>query len=110
MAYDFQIVVDCQRPHELADWWAETLAWVVEQQDEDFIRKMIAEGYATDAETVAGQVKVIKIPAWAQPKVQYGICVVSASKNKTAAHAFIQLVLSRKGQKELLAYKKGLTV
>ena len=38
--------------------------------------------YSTDAKTVPGQVKVIKIPAWAQPKVQYGICVVSASTNK----------------------------
>jgi len=30
----------------LADWWAETLGWVVEPSDETFIRKMIAEGYA----------------------------------------------------------------
>jgi len=51
MAYDFQVAVDCARPHDLAAWWAETLGWVVEQQDEDFIRKMIAEGYATEAET-----------------------------------------------------------
>ena len=47
---------------------------------------------------------MIKIPAWAQPKVQYGICVVSASTNKPAAHAFINLVLSKKGQAKLLAY------
>jgi molybdate transport system substrate-binding protein len=60
--------------------------------------------YSTDAKTVPGQVKVIKIPAWAQPKVQYGICIVSASKNKPAAHAFIQRVLSKKGQATLLAY------
>jgi len=58
--------------------------------------------YATDAQTVPGQVKVIKIPAWAQPKVQYGVCIVSTSKNKSAAHAFIQLVLSKKGQAVLL--------
>jgi Glyoxalase-like domain len=51
MAYDFQIVVDCADPHALADWWAETLGWVVEEQDPDFIRRMIAEGYATDADT-----------------------------------------------------------
>jgi len=60
--------------------------------------------YATDARTVPGQVKVFKIPAWAQPKVQYGICVVSTSKNKPAAQAFIKLVLSKKGQAKLLAY------
>ena len=39
--------------------------------------------YATDARTVPGKVKVVKVPAWAQPKVQYGICVVSSSSNKT---------------------------
>lgn len=51
MAYEFQIAVDCEQPHTLADWWAETLGWTVEQQDPEFIRKMIAEGYATEAET-----------------------------------------------------------
>jgi hypothetical protein len=51
MAYDFQVAVDCARPHELADWWAETLGWVVERSDEDFIRRMIAEGYATEDDT-----------------------------------------------------------
>ncbi len=60
--------------------------------------------YATDAQSVSGQVKVIRVPAWAQPKVRYGICVVSASQNKTAAHAFIRLVLSAKGQAKLLKY------
>ncbi len=60
--------------------------------------------YATDAQSVPGQVKVIKIPAWAQPKVQYGICVVAASSNKTAAQAFISLVLSKKGQAKLEKY------
>ncbi len=51
MAYDFQVVIDCHAPHVLADWWAEAIGWVVEPTDEDFIRKMIAEGYATEAET-----------------------------------------------------------
>ena len=60
--------------------------------------------YSTDAKTVPGKVKVIKVPAWAQPKVQYGICVVSKSSNKAAARAFIKLVLSKKGQAKLLAY------
>ncbi|HXZ56409.1 MAG TPA: molybdate ABC transporter substrate-binding protein, partial [Gaiellaceae bacterium] len=41
--------------------------------------------YSTDARTVPGKVKTIRIPAWAQPKVQYGICVVSASSHKAAA-------------------------
>lgn len=52
MAYEFQLVVDSQRPHELADWWAETLGWAVEPQDEAFIKRMIAEGYASVDDTV----------------------------------------------------------
>jgi len=52
MPYDFQIVVDAADPHALADWWAETLGWAVEPQDEAFIRRMIAEGYATEADTI----------------------------------------------------------
>lgn len=51
MAYDFQVAFDCADAHGLADWWAETLGWVVEEQDPDFIRRMIAEGYATEADT-----------------------------------------------------------
>jgi hypothetical protein len=52
MPYDFQIAVDSAKPHVLADWWAETLGWVVEPSDEAFIRKMIAAGYATDEDTI----------------------------------------------------------
>jgi hypothetical protein len=51
MAYEFQVAVDCADPHALADWWAETLEWEVEEQDADFIRQMIAEGFGTDADT-----------------------------------------------------------
>lgn len=52
MPCDFQVVVDAREPHPLADWWARTLGWTVEPQDEAFIRKMIAEGHATDADTM----------------------------------------------------------
>ena len=52
MPFDFQIAVDASAPHELADWWAETLGWVVEPTDEAFIRRMIAEGYAREDETI----------------------------------------------------------
>jgi hypothetical protein len=51
MAYDFQVVVDCAAPHALADWWAEAIGWDVEPSNEDFIRKMVAEGQATEADT-----------------------------------------------------------
>ena len=60
--------------------------------------------YSTDAKTVSGKVTVIKVPAWAQPKVQYGICVVSNSGNKTDAKAFIKKVLSKTGQRRMLRY------
>jgi molybdate transport system substrate-binding protein len=60
--------------------------------------------YSTDAKTVPGKVTVIKVPAWAQPKVQYGICVVSKSPNKTDAQAFVNRVMSKAGQAQLLAF------
>ena len=51
MAFDVQVAIDCSSPHELADWWAETLGWQVEPQDEAFIRRMIEAGHATEAHT-----------------------------------------------------------
>jgi molybdate transport system substrate-binding protein len=54
--------------------------------------------YATDAKTVPDDVKVIKVPAWAQPKAAYAMAVVSRSSNKQAAQAFIDRVLSPSGQ------------
>jgi len=59
--------------------------------------------YSTDARTVPGKVKVLKLPAWAQPKVQYGICVVTASNDKADAQAFVNKVMSKAGQAKLLA-------
>ncbi len=51
-AYGLQIVIDCREPHVLADWWADTLNWVVEPQDADFIRSMIDQGFAKDEDTI----------------------------------------------------------
>ena len=51
MAYDFQVAIDSVHPHTQADWWAETLGWTVEPQDAAFIKSMIDQGYATEAET-----------------------------------------------------------
>ena len=59
--------------------------------------------YATDAKTVPGRVIAIKLPAWAQSKVQYGICIVSTSTNKQAAQAFVNKVVGKAGQAKLLA-------
>jgi molybdate transport system substrate-binding protein len=60
--------------------------------------------YSTDAKTVPHKVLVIKVPAWAQPKVQYGICVVAKSSHKAADRAFIKRVLSKAGQRKLHRY------
>ena len=68
--------------------------------------------YVTDARAVSDRVNVIRIPAWAQPRVRYEIAVVSKSANKTAAQAWIKGILSAKGQAALknagfLAIPKG---
>ena len=60
--------------------------------------------YSTDAKTVPGRVTVLRVPAWAQPKLQYGMCVVARSANKAAAQAFVNKVLSKAGQAVLLSY------
>ncbi|MET4589469.1 VOC family protein [Arthrobacter sp. 754] len=54
-----QTVVDCRHPHELAEWWAETLDWAVEPQDEAFIRSMIDQGFATDDQTLVHNGKLV---------------------------------------------------
>lgn len=59
MTLNIQVVVDCVNPHELADWWAETLDWAVEPQDEGFIRSMIDQGFATGAETLTHHGKLV---------------------------------------------------
>jgi hypothetical protein len=64
MAFDFQVVIDSSAPHELADWWAETLGWPVEAQDEAFIRRMVESGAASEADTTThGGALVWKIGA-----------------------------------------------
>jgi len=54
--------------------------------------------YVTDARSVADRVSVIRIPAWAQPRVRYEIAIVSKSSKKAAAQAWIKTLLSKKGQ------------
>jgi molybdate transport system substrate-binding protein len=59
--------------------------------------------YRTDAATVKNDVGVTKLPAWAQPPIRYGICVVSSSSNKPDARAFIAKVLGKTGRARLTA-------
>ena len=44
---------------------------------------------------------MIRIPAWAQPRVRYEIAVVSKSANKAAAQAWIKGCSPSKGQTAL---------
>jgi molybdate transport system substrate-binding protein len=41
---------------------------------------------------------LIKVPAWAQPKITYAMAVVTKSPNQAAAQAWVQKVLSPAGQ------------
>ena len=41
---------------------------------------------------------LIKVPAWAQPKITYAMAIVTNSPNQTAAQAWISKVLSSAGQ------------
>ena len=52
MPYTFQVTIDAADPHPLADWWADALQWEVEPSDEGFIRQMVAQGHATEADTM----------------------------------------------------------
>jgi molybdate transport system substrate-binding protein len=60
--------------------------------------------YSTDARSVPGKVKVIALPARAQPTVTYAMAVVTASRHQAAAKAFVRQVLSRAGQARLRRY------
>jgi molybdate transport system substrate-binding protein len=57
--------------------------------------------YVTDARPVSDRVTVIRIPAWAQPRVRYEIAIVSESTNKVAARQWIKTLLAAKGQRAL---------
>ena len=54
--------------------------------------------YVTDARAVADRVRVIAIPASAQPRVRYQIAVVARSSQRSAARAWIRTLLSPRGQ------------
>ena len=60
--------------------------------------------YMTDAKSVSDRVKVVRIPAWAQPRVRYEVAVVASSSNKAAARAWIKTLLSKRGQAALKEY------
>jgi len=59
--------------------------------------------YVTDAATVSDKVNVIRLPAWAQPPVRYGIAIIKSTQDRADALAFINKVLSADGQAKLKA-------
>jgi molybdate transport system substrate-binding protein len=59
--------------------------------------------YITDAKAAAGKVSVIELPAQAKPHTEDFIAVVKSGKDQSAARAFVQKVLSPRGQAMLQA-------
>ncbi|MFD0265255.1 VOC family protein [Streptomyces sp. NPDC127106] len=59
MAYTFQVTIDSTDPHSLADWWAEALGWEVEPTDEEFIRRTVAAGHASEDDTTTHRGRLV---------------------------------------------------
>jgi molybdate transport system substrate-binding protein len=59
--------------------------------------------YVTDARTVRGKVSTIGIRWSAQPRVSYAVAVVTASKHKAAARAWVKRLLGKAAQAKLRA-------
>jgi molybdate transport system substrate-binding protein len=56
--------------------------------------------YVTDARPVAARVKVVPLPAWAQPPIRYEIAVVKGGR-EAAARAFVARVRGKVGRETL---------
>ncbi len=54
--------------------------------------------YLTDYVIDPAHLSLIKVPAWAQPKITYAMAVVTKSPNQAAAEAWMKRVLSPAGQ------------
>ena len=54
--------------------------------------------YGTDAKSVASKVRVVSLPAWAEPPIRYELAVVKASSHQSSARAFVKRVLSKPGR------------
>jgi len=59
--------------------------------------------YVTDARTVRGKVATIGIRWTAEPRVSYAVAVVSTSKRKAAARAWVKALLGKAAQAKLRA-------
>lgn len=54
--------------------------------------------YLSDYVTDPSALTEIKVPAWAQPKIQYAMCVVTASPNQSSAQAWVNQILDPASQ------------
>jgi molybdate transport system substrate-binding protein len=54
--------------------------------------------YLSDYVIDPTHLSLIKVPAWAQPKITYAMAIVTKSPNQAAAQAWMNKVLSRAGQ------------
>lgn len=59
--------------------------------------------YATDAAAAGADVRTIELPKGSQPPIEYQIAVLTESKNKDAAEAFVERVLGAEGREALEA-------
>jgi molybdate transport system substrate-binding protein len=64
--------------------------------------------YRTDAKPVGGKVRVVRLPARAQPSVRYEIAIVASSRNVAGARALVRRVLGKPGRGPLAAAGFGL--
>ena len=109
MAHDVQIAVDCARPHELADWWAEVLRWEVEPQDEAFIRRIVDQGHATEDQTVRHNgalvwksATAIRSPDPGRPRILFQV-VPEPKTVKNRLHLDVRVGTGLRGEQRLAA-------
>ena len=83
---------------------------VSEEQDVKGVVTKVALGeadagfvYATDVASVAGRVRVVELPAQAQPRIEYAVAVLAGSRRNAAADAFVEELLGRRGREALRA-------
>ncbi len=58
--------------------------------------------YLSDYVTDPTQLTLIKVPAWAQPKITYAMAIVKNSPNQAAAQAFEQEILGARAQAQFV--------
>jgi molybdate transport system substrate-binding protein len=54
--------------------------------------------YVTDSKAAGSKVRVIGLPAWAQPPIRYEIATVKTSSRQAAARAFVKKILAKRGR------------